>query len=269
MNSHRWTEIDGASYCATCGAQKSGAPLSCRDVTTETIPSPISAPPSAPQEIDLSRFLALRPISDEVKARYAFQEDIIPRMREAGFGERHCIDIVDWKCEPQRRVYEAVSDICKGVGAIVVLTGNRGTGKTTICAQICRARAQNESLAPHDRQPPYRKLIDLIAKYKPLYSRVGSVEMDTLASSRDWFCTRPRLKFIDEIHECEDLELKNRVLTDMLDRSYAAKVDVILASNQATDDFIASVSDSVNSRISEHGKIIACTWESWRSKNNQ
>lgn len=202
---------------------------------------------------------------DEIAA-WTWREETLPRLRAAGLDARYWRDIQVWTNAAQGRVFARLLAQCRGVGAIVALTGPRGTGKTTLAAQMIVERAKDEKLPPWDRQPPYRKLVDLIARYKPLYADFGGINTDSLMTSRDHFCSSPALVVIDEIHECDDQKMKSRVLTDLLDRRYSAKRDTILISNQTPEDFKASTSDSILSRLAEFGCIIPCEWKSWRAK---
>lgn len=261
---HEWFTLEGQTFCAACGMKLAGSPQWCRGRSEVGVPITKKAV-EIPDVIEVK--LPELPLRSEAElAERRWNNEISPRLKDAGFNERHRQRIVDWACTPQQRVFDKCMELCRGNGAIVVLTGERGTGKTTICAQMARHRAEDDRLPPWDRQPPYRKLVDLIAKYKPLYGNMGSVTMDDLAASRDWFCRNHSLVFIDEIHECEDAALKNRVLTDIIDRRYAAHRDTILISNQSVEDFKASTNDSILSRLSEHGSIIPCNWRSWRAK---
>lgn len=266
MSDHRWVEMDGVSYCATCGAPKGREQGQCRASEVKTSAGPQGGPNLAVAGNHVTPFASFTPRPDAEMAEWTWRNETQPRMREAGFSDRHCEVVADWNCRPQEAVFHKCLELCRGVGAIVALTGARGTGKTTICAQLARIRADDETLAPWDRQPPYRKLQSLVERYKPLYGNMGSVDMDALAAARDNYCRTPSLAFIDEIHECEDLQIKNRLLTDIIDRRYAAKRDTILVSNQTRADFEQSVGASIVSRIGEHGMIIPCDWKSWRVK---
>ena len=205
--------------------------------------------------------------TSEEMDRWEWKNEIIPRLRASGIDERYHSDKTgEWRCEPQERVFKLCLRLCAGKGAIVALTGARGTGKTTIASQMILDRARNTELPPWDRQPPYRKLSDIVTRYKPLYADFGSVNTDDLCAARDWYCRSLSLAIIDEIHECKDTKYGERILTDILDRRYAARKDTILISNEKTSDFEANHSDSIQSRISEHGRIIECNWQSWRAK---
>lgn len=201
--------------------------------------------------------------TEEDATRWDWENDTIPRLKAAGFVSRFWNDRRGEMHPKQRVAYEAVKAKLTQCGAIIALTGERGCGKTTICAALAMCRAQDVMLKPWDRQPPYRKMTDLVAYYKPLYADFGSTQIDSLMSARESLCGHALL-FIDEVHECDDQKMKDRILTDILDRRYAAEKDTVLISNQTAADFQKTSNDSVRSRISEHGMIVPCKWESFR-----
>lgn len=194
---------------------------------------------------------------------YMWKTTIEPRLKACGFLARFWPNMTGQLSADQLRVMRICETKCQGVGAIIVLAGNRGAGKTTICAEIAKKKAGDESLPPWERQPPYRKLVDLIAFYKPLYADFGSVATDTLMASRNAL-SKNKLLFIDEIHGCDDQKMKDRFLTDFLDQRYARNVDTILITNQRADEFNRATNDSILSRIKQHGGVIPCDWESFR-----
>ncbi len=157
-------------------------------------------------------------------------------------------------------MFGALRATFQGKGSIIALVGVRGAGKTTIAGQLIRMMATAGWIAP------YRKMVDLISAYKVLYGDMGGIRTEWTERDRDWFCTR-KLAVIDELHECEESRLKNRVLTDVLDRRYSHHRDTLIISNQTPEEFMDCTTDSVLSRISEHGTIIPCEWDSWREKN--
>lgn len=229
------------------------------------------APPPEPEQpaaapIDPTAMLAAlaaRAATDEQALEWEWKNETIPRLKECGFESRYWRKNINWHPE-QADVFRECWKTCKvRTGAIIALVGIRGTGKTTICAQMARGKAESAGLPPWERTPPYRKLQDLVSQYKPLYAEFGSVELDSLMSGRDSFCQRS-LTFIDEIHEVSDSNLGKRILTDILDRRYAGRRDTILISNQTAKDFERTIGDSVKSRLSEHGRIIECNWQSFR-----
>jgi DNA replication protein DnaC len=179
-----------------------------------------------------------------------------------------------WNCEPQEDTFAFCREQFTEVGAIVALVGERGVGKTFIAAQLCRERIDlwlryHELDAPERpaaiplRMGRYMKLTDLIARFKPLYADFGSIETDRLMNEREKLCMESLL-CLDELHECDDQRLKGRVLTDILDRRYANRLDTLVISNETEAAFRQTVGDSALSRITEHGDIVTCRWESFR-----
>lgn len=202
---------------------------------------------------------------------HAWRTYILERLAENRVPDRYRYELTEWQCAPQETTYRHADKLMSGKGAIVALVGERGTGKTTIAAQmiIARAWADWEAII-RDRVSgaywtwtPYRKLADLISRYKPLYADYGTRSAEELESGRAAYCRAP-FAVIDELHDCEDIKLRDRLLTDILDRRYSAMRDTLLISNQSVQQFKDTTNDSILSRISEHGSIIPCAWGSWR-----
>ena len=217
-----------------------------------------------PQRIE--RLQALNPArsEDEMNA-WTWTNEILPSIQDSRLPARFHKE-VEWTEPKQQAVYEVCRDMMTGKGAIVALVGERGLGKTTIAAQLIIDRAKNETLEPWARRPPYRKMTDLIAKLKAIYADFGSIQTEELMEWRDGFCKLHPLVIIDELPECDDMKLKDRVLTDILDRRYANNNDTLLITNQTPQEFKSTTNDSILSRLSEHGRIIECKWASFREK---
>lgn len=203
------------------------------------------------------------PKSPEEIEAWKWENEILPHLRASQLPERFWFQAQMWK-PAQRATFDETRELLTGKGAIVALVGDRGMGKTTIAAQLIIERAIDESLLPWHRRPPYRKLAKLLAFFKPIFSDFGSRDGEALIRRHESLCKDHPLLVIDEVHDCEEQKVKNRFLTDTLDKRYANLVDTIVISNQTPEEFIETVSDSVISRIKEHGRIIHCTWESWR-----
>jgi len=205
-------------------------------------------------------------------AKYVFETEIRPTMKTWGIQDRHLVEIEDFGSAEQQDKFAKVCARMKGVGAIVALIGIRGCGKTTIAAQFARAVAWRNHR--HARQVPcgeiaccrYMKATDLLARFKPLYADFGSAETERMVAARDFFCTQVEFAVIDELHEVGDQKVMQRMIPDVLDRRYAARRDTLLISNQTPEEFLGSTSDSVISRLQEHGAILQCEWESWRGR---
>jgi len=213
----------------------------------------------------------VQPVSHSAYRQHVWQSEVRPALRRWGIQERHLAPLDDFGHARQARAFEAVCDHMKGVGAIVALIGIRGCGKTTIAAQFARRLAwRNHEYAQRPGMPNvccrYLKASDLVGRFKSLYADFGSVDGERLMESRAFFCQELEYLVIDELHEVADQKLAARLIPDLLDRRYAAKRDTLLISNQTPEDFQASMSDSVLSRLQEHGMIIPCNWESWRGR---
>lgn len=217
-----------------------------------------------------------KPVSQEQADQWEWEHCVIRDMTALGWDRIHCKRIApNWNCEKQSRAFEAMSFKLKGNGAIMVLTGDRGIGKTTLAAEHSRLRVEARrlffKLPPMERptnHPPlnpgrYEKLGRLAGMFKPLYADFGSVNSDELAALLERWC-KLDLVVIDEIHETEDLKTNTRFLVDFVDRRYARQKDTILISNHKPEQFKEAINPSILSRIGHHGGIINCNWESHR-----
>lgn len=200
-------------------------------------------------------------------AAWDWKNLVRPQLERNGIEERFSNLLPGWDDEDQREAFEACENGLKGVGAIMALTGRRGTGKTTAATQIIIRRIVKAIEA--QRIPtwmPYRKLSILVGKFKPLYADFGALDLEALANGRDALC-RAGLLVIDEIHDCEDQKTARRILTDICDVRYAKLKDTVLISNKDPDEFAAAAGDSIISRLGQHGLIIPCNWKSFRTPN--
>jgi len=231
-------------------------------------PAPIAVASTAPlteQVSTVARMMAVNPPKTDAEMReWEWRRTILKHLAASKIPPRFHYEITEWREPKQETVFRECQQALRRTGAIVALLGGRGLGKTTVAAQLIIERAWNAGLQPWERRPPYRKMTDLIAKYKPIYADFGGINTEALVAARDWYCRFHPLVVIDELHECDDLRMKDRVLTDILDRRYANRVDTLLISNQTFDEFKQTTNDSVLSRLKEHGRIITCSWPSFR-----
>lgn len=204
-------------------------------------------------------------------------EMISSRLGGLGFDRRYWSDLS--LTTEQLAVKTQCDYLLKRRGAIVAVVGIRGTGKTSIAAQIAieRIRQQLAHYCEPDAAkrlpvrclPWYFKAAALVARFKSLHADFGSIDTDRLQEAMERTCRECGLIIIDEWHECDDQKMRDRVLVDMIDRFYAAENDVLIISNQDGKDFAAKTNASILSRLNEHGRIIPCKWQSFRSKRER
>lgn len=218
-----------------------------------------------------------RVMSPAEEAEWNWEHRTRGQLKSLGLDEQHIRRIApDWNCPQQAYTFEVVKRMCVGKGAIIVLAGARGTGKTQLCAELMRERVEAEfswnDADPGSRtgNPPrdpgrYEKLAVLGAMFKALYADFGSITQERAANLLAAWCRLPLL-VIDEIHEQDGLVTHQRLLTDLCDRRYAAGHDTILITNHEAREFREKVNPSILSRIGQFGAILPCEWRSWRSR---
>lgn len=217
----------------------------------------------------LSRLAGIAPRTPEEIRTHLIKTEIMPTIGRWGFDARFQREIT--MPIKQERVFRAVCERMIGKGAIVAIIGERGMGKTSIAAQFAIHTAKRNSAEKMKECDPrriesviYRKCAKIVARYKPLFGDFGSIETDSLMESLDYLCRKQEYLVIDEVHDCEEMKMRNRVLTDLIDRRYSCCRDTILIANQSSADFAATIGDSILSRLNEHGCIIECKWPSFR-----
>lgn len=153
----------------------------------------------------------------------------------------------------QKRVFDQVNELV-GTGAIVVLAGNRGTGKTQIACEVIKTVCAN------GKKAEYVKAMALFLAIRETYGGKGS---EAQAITR---YVAPVLLVIDEFQERTESAFEDRVLTHIIDRRYDALKDTIIVTNLTPVDFANKAGASIMDRIRETGTIIECAWESFRVK---
>jgi DNA replication protein DnaC len=208
-----------------------------------------------------------KPRTDAEVYEYEFRH-VREDMLAWGWKPHYLYEIAEWNCPKQERVFNKCCELL-AKSAVVALVGVRGCGKTTLCAQyaVRQARKNMRHAKAGDKVPFrvvwYRKLSQIVAEFKDLY---GGIQQDELKRRREFLCRSVDVLVVDETQECEDVRMKDTMLTDLVDLRYAANLSTVLISNLRRDEFEKSVGDSIVSRINEGGLVIPCEWESWRGK---
>ncbi|NQX00459.1 ATP-binding protein [bacterium] len=150
---------------------------------------------------------------------------------------------------------------------IVAFFGNRGSGKTRMAAEIARAGrwpadepAWNGHTKVCGRTALYIRAMDIFLNLRDC-SKKGAdrSEMDVLKS-----LSSAGLLVIDELQERGETEWENRVVSNLLDKRYAADRPTILIANLSREDLAKALSPSVRDRMQEQGKGFLFDWPSYR-----
>lgn len=151
-----------------------------------------------------------------------------------------------------------------GTGAIVVLYGQRGTGKTQmavdVSAEILRDRLTLSK--PESKWPMYALISDIFRDIRNSFRKDSLVsEMEVIAKYH-----KAKLLIIDEAQERSETEFEDRTLTLIVDKRYSSMLDTIIISNLQVSELAKSLGSSIVSRVHEKGLTIHCNWPSFREK---
>ena len=137
---------------------------------------------------------------------------------------------------------------------IIGIVGDRGTGKTQMCAYITyraiRARVSSR----------YTTASDLLRNVREAMGFSGPSEREAIKRYTD-----PRVLMIDELQVRADSQFEDRTLTEIIDIRYGAMQPTVLLSNLSKSDFMNSLGPSIVSRMEERGGVMTCDWEGFRA----
>jgi DNA replication protein DnaC len=167
--------------------------------------------------------------------------------------------------------FEAAQTAFKSLrkGGVVVLYGDRGTGKTFMAYDLAQAAGQfHDPLFPinefHQCKPRpaiYRTAMRVFLEIRDTFRR-GS-ERSELQVMNEF--SSAALLVIDEIQERGESTFEDQKLTAIIDARYQHGRPTLIIGNYATKaEFSKSVSPSILSRMQEGGGAIQCSWPSFR-----
>lgn len=174
-------------------------------------------------------------------------------LRAASLPDRHAARSVDKSGPWGTAAAEAMQALSLG-GAIVVLSGIRGCGKTQLATEAAKAYCRSGHTALYTKAA---------GMFLAIREGMGS-DKSEVAAVKPFL--RADLLVIDAMEERGETDWENRTFNYILDRRYDAMQDTILITNQTPESFASSVGLSVVSRIHECGKVIECNWGTFRGK---
>lgn len=140
---------------------------------------------------------------------------------------------------------------------IVALIGNRGTGKTQLAfATLIEAAKTMQS-------GKYIKAAELFIEIEGTWGRGKQTGPDLKTILKRLIA--PDLLVIDELSEMQaDKDWQAGRLTYVLDARYDRELKTLLISNDTAETFTRNMGESSMSRLAERGRILPCTWKSFR-----
>ena len=185
-----------------------------------------------------------RPDEETLKTRYA-----VNKWAKSGVPDRHKLLVPTgpegW-LEARKTLLETFGD-----GAIGVLTGKRGTGKTQLGVSLIRSFCWGGYCAS------YEKAIDIFLTIREGMHENGERKVIQKYLDVDFLV-------IDAMEERGETPFEDRMLNYILDRRYDALQDTLLITNQTKERFAESAGASIISRIHESGVVLDCDWKSFR-----
>ncbi len=156
--------------------------------------------------------------------------------------------------EKQKRVAERMLSLIDRPG-MLALVGPRGPGKTWLSCGLIREYCRI------GRRAKYVRAKEIFRQIKATFARSRGEE-----SERSYMETLQKqdLLVIDEIQVRGETQWENDELTDLIDTRYGNLLTTIIIANLEPKAFVASVGESIASRMAEDGGILICDWESYR-----
>lgn len=157
-----------------------------------------------------------------------------------------------------REKYHAATEDLRSLlvvpGGIIVLMGPRGTGKTHMACALVNTFCRD------CRHAVYAEAMDYFLRLDEQINARGSV----LKVEAQFL--RPKLLALDAMEERADTPAKDRMLTRLIDKRYAANLATVLVTNETKEKFVERVGPSVADRIRDDGQIVVCDWKSLRGR---
>ena len=254
------------------------------------------APPPVRQEAPLgaewldgllAKLASITPATADEVATDRELRRVRPRIAAAGISGEHLRELTITNARQQLALSTIRAKVASGTGAICVLFGPRGTGKTQIAAQIVRDFAERtvreeddyayaQKATPRDYSCAYLTAADLFGRMKELYANVGTINAESRAEEMECLA-RLDIVIVDELQESTNASEQRigfgKILTALCDKRYANRKPTILISNHydpakptSAALVIDFLGDSIVSRAKQYGGFIIADWKSFREK---
>jgi DNA replication protein DnaC len=138
---------------------------------------------------------------------------------------------------------------------IVCLLGPRGCGKTTLAVGAVRY------FCLMDRTVRFCRTMDVFRAIKGTWTSKRGQEDEEDAITK---LAVVDLLVLDEVQVRGGTAWEDNNLADLIDRRYGDNRATILIANLRPADLLASLGESICSRLQEAGQIVECTWGSFR-----
>lgn len=137
--------------------------------------------------------------------------------------------------------------------SLILLHGDRGTGKTQLAADLCWFQIQIGGTAQ------YTTAAEMFRRIRESFRDEGEGEVACIRRF-----SSPRLLVIDEAHERGHTDFEDRVLVSIIDRRYGDLKHTVLVTNEKPEQARVSLGPSVWSRMSETGGLVHANWQNYR-----
>jgi len=141
-----------------------------------------------------------------------------------------------------------------GTGFLIILTGNRGCGKTQMGVELMKRSAESF------RTSLFIDPLDFFSDIKATYKKDSNETEKTVVRKY----RKPRLLVIDEIGQRGETDWENQWLFKLLNHRYYDMTDTLMTCNLTPEEIQKNLGDSLISRLNQTGGIIHCTWPSFR-----
>jgi len=139
-------------------------------------------------------------------------------------------------------------------GRTIALVGGRGSGKTQMAVEAMKFKTNLLKSAL------FTTSVDLITEFQDCMGpKAVCTRMEVIRKYRE-----QNLLVLDESGKRGETVWENSVIFGLLNHRYNDLTDTIIIDNRAPEEFMASIGDSLVSRISEGGAIFDFKWETFR-----